>query len=86
VQIEQLKSQWNGVLDYLLEQDRIGWLAFFDARLVSLESNVLTINFADSQKFSGQHDFTFARNPKHLALLIEAIKSVTGVEVEVSEE
>ncbi|MEI8223149.1 MAG: hypothetical protein WCG43_05670 [Actinomycetes bacterium] len=85
MQIEQLKSQWNGVLDYLLEQDRIAWLAFFDARLVSLESNVLTINFSDSQKFGGQHDFHFARNPKHLALLHQAITSVLGHDLEVIE-
>jgi citrate lyase alpha subunit len=86
VLIDELKGQWNQVLDFLLEKDRIAWLAFFDARLVSLTENHLVINFMDSQKFGGQHDFTFARNPKHLALLLEAIKSVTGVEVEVSEE
>ena len=84
--LEELKAKWNQVLDYLLEQDRIAWLAFFDARLVSLSGNQLTINFSDSQKMSGQHDFTFARNPKHLALLIEAIKSTTGKELTVIEE
>lgn len=30
--LAQLKIQWNEVLDQLLEQDRIAWLAFFDAR------------------------------------------------------
>ena len=82
----ELKSKWNGVLDYVLERDRIAWLAFFDARLVSLDSIVLTINFADSQKFGGQHDFHFARNPKHLALLHEAISKVLGHDLEVVEE
>lgn len=86
MELNDLKAQWNGVLDYLLEQDRVAWLAFFDARLVSLESNVLTINFADSQKLGGQHDFHFARNPKHLALLHQAITSVLGHDLEVVEE
>jgi hypothetical protein len=34
--LESIKGQWNHVLDYLLDHDRIAWLAFFDARLVSL--------------------------------------------------
>ena len=85
MQIDELKGKWNQVLDFLLEYDRIAWLAFFDARLVSLEGNRLTLNFSDSQKFGGQHDFTFARNPKHVALLIEAIKSVIDITVEVVE-
>ena len=84
--LESIKGQWNHVLDYLLDHDRIAWLAFFDARLVSLSENTLTINFADSQKFGGQHDFTAARNPKHLALLCEAIKSVIGKDITVVEE
>jgi hypothetical protein len=53
---------------------------------LSLSENTLTINFADSQKFGGQHDFTAARNPKHLALLCEAIKSVTDKDITVVEE
>lgn len=86
MELRELKERWNQVLDYLLEQDRIAWLAFFDARLVSLEKNVLTINFADSQKLSGQHDFHFARNPKHLALLHDAITLVLGHDIQVIEE
>ena len=86
MELEELKGQWNQILDFLLERDRIAWLAFFDARLVSLNESQLVIDFTDSQKFGGQHDFTLARNPKHLALLHEAIKSVTGIGFEVIEE
>ena len=86
MELESLKAQWNQVLDYLLDADRIAWLAFFDARLVSLEADTLTINFSDSEKFGGKHDFARARNPKHAALLLEAITSVTGQSLIVVEE
>jgi hypothetical protein len=74
--LAQLKIQWNEVLDQLLEQDRIAWLAFFDARLVAYEDDQLTLDFADSQKFANPHDFKKVRNPSHTQALIEAIKSV----------
>ncbi|MEY2743582.1 MAG: hypothetical protein RL310_491 [Actinomycetota bacterium] len=57
MQLEEIKNRWNEVLDLLLEKDRITWLAFFDARLVSFENNQLTLDFADSQKFANPHDF-----------------------------
>ena len=68
----------NEVLDLLLEKDRIAWLSFFDARLVSYESNQLTLDFADSQKFASAHDFKQTRNPAHTQLLIDAITTVFG--------
>ncbi len=57
MELEQIKQRWNNVLDLLLEEDRIAWLAFFDARLVSFEDNQLTLDFSDSQKFANSHDF-----------------------------
>jgi len=48
MELSQIKLRWNEVLDLLLEKDRIAWLAFFDARLVSFEENQLTLDFADS--------------------------------------
>ena len=86
MELDALKTQWNGVLDYMLEVDRIAWLAYFDARLVSLVNGTLTISFADSQKMGGQHDFKSARNPKHAALLHEAITKVLNCEFQVIEE
>ena len=77
--LAQLKIQWNEVLDQLLEQDRVAWLAFFDARLVAYEDDQLTLDFADSQKFANHHDFKKVRNPSHTQALIEAIKSVLGI-------
>ena len=43
--LDQIKSSWNEVLDSLLDQDRVAWIAFFDARLVSFENNELTLDF-----------------------------------------
>jgi hypothetical protein len=78
MQLEDIKSRWNEVLDLLLEIDRVTWLSFFDARLVSFENNQLTLDFADSQKFANPHDFKKTRNPSHTNSLIEAIERVFG--------
>ena len=78
MQLEEIKNRWNEVLDLLLEKDRITWLAFFDARLVSFENNQLTLDFADSQNFANPHDFKKTRNPSHTKSLIEAIERVFG--------
>jgi hypothetical protein len=78
MQLEEIKNRWNEVLDLLLEKDRVTWLSFFDARLVSFENNQLTLDFADSQKFANPHDFKKTRNPSHTNSLIEAIERVFG--------
>ena len=78
MQLEEIKNRWNEVLDLLLEKDRITWLAFFDARLVSFENNQLTLDFADSQKFANPHDFKKTRNPSPTKSLIEAIERIFG--------
>lgn len=78
MQLEDIKGRWNEVLDLLLEIDRITWLSFFDARLVSFENNQLTLDFADSQKFANPHDFKKTRNPSHTKSLIAAIERVFG--------
>ena len=79
MELDQIKSRWNEVLDLLLEKDRITWLAFFDARLVSYQNNELILDFADSQKFANSHDFKQTRNPPHTQALNEAIKTVFGI-------
>ena len=78
MELDQIKARWNEVLDLLLEKDRITWLAFFDARLVSYQNNELILDFADSQKFANPHDFKKTRNPSHTNSLIEAIERVFG--------
>lgn len=84
--IVEIKERWNDVLDIVLESDRIAWLAFFDARIVSVENGVITLNFSDPQKFSGDHNFSMARNPRHIALLQGAIVRVLGESLEIHEK
>lgn len=83
--LETLKLSWNQILDAVLEVDRVAWLLWFDARLVKLEGNILEVNFADSEKFSGDHNFKSARKPEQTAKLISAILKVTGEKLEVVE-
>ena len=83
--LQTLKSSWNQVLDAILEVDRVAWLLWFDARLVKLEGEVLEVSFADSEKFSGDHNFKSARKPEQTAKLVSAILKVTGQKVEVIE-
>ena len=83
--LEQLKAQWNQVLDALLDQDRIAWLAYFDARLVSLENGELTLSFEDVSKFGGPHDYKSVRKPEHLAKLRTCIASIAGFELTIVE-
>ena len=83
--LAHLKNNWNEVLDDLLSVDRVAWLAYFDARLVSLENSQLTLNFADSEKFSGDHNYKSIRKPEHTAKLVASIKKITGADLEVVE-
>jgi hypothetical protein len=83
--IETLKLSWNQILDTILEVDRVAWLLWFDARLVKLEGNVLEVSFADSEKFSGDHNFKTARSPQQTDKLVSAIFKVTQEKMEVIE-
>ena len=78
----ELKAQWTLILDGLEKSDRIAWLTFFDARLVSLVGNILKLDFSDPDKFAAGHDFASAR-AKSAPALEEAIKTVTGEHIEV---
>jgi hypothetical protein len=83
--LSQLKSKWNEVLDLLERKDRVAWIAYFDARLASLDGNVLTLNFIDAEKLSGAHDYKATRNDRIRGALESAIKEVTGNEIRVIE-
>ena len=83
--LETLKVSWNQVLDAVLEVDRVSWLLWFDARLVKLDGNVLEVSFADSEKFSGDHNYKSARKPEQTAKLTSAIFTITGMKLEVIE-
>ena len=82
--VEELRQQWNEVLDCVERQDRITWMAFFDARLADFDGKVLTLDYSDSGKFGGSHQFPETRE-RQLNLLKAAIKDVCGVEIEVEQ-
>ena len=84
--ITEIKSQWNAILDVLESQNRIAWLAYFDARLVEIRDKSIVLSFADSQKLAGAHDYQMVRKPAHRAALESAILSVTGSSLTVVEQ
>jgi hypothetical protein len=66
--LPDLRNRWNEVLDHLESQDRIAWIAYFDARLESFENGRLTLDFSDSNKLATGHDYQEARL-RHRSLL-----------------
>ena len=84
--LSALKNRWNEVLDLLEQENRIAWLAFFDARLVSLDNNNLKLSFVDAEKLSGAHDYAYVRKDSHRAALEAAIKSTFGISVAIITE
>ncbi|NDB31550.1 MAG: hypothetical protein EB043_03865, partial [Actinobacteria bacterium] len=76
--LAHVKNRWNDVLDDLERKNRVAWLAFFDARLVSLQGNQLRLSFVDAEKFSGSHNFSAARKPEFIAALETSINAVLG--------
>ena len=84
MELAEIRQQWNHVLDLLESRDRIAWLVFFDARLASLENNVLTLDFSDARKFASSHEYEAIR-PKHKESLAAAIKEVLSVDIMIEE-
>ena len=77
--LELIKSRWNEVLDLLILRDRVLWLAFFDARLVSFDGGVLTLDFVDATKFGGDHNFGSQRKPEQILQLQQAFHQIFGL-------
>jgi hypothetical protein len=77
-----LRLRWNEVLDLLEASDRITWMAFFDARLASLDDSVLTLDYSDSAKFGGAHGYSNTR-VKQLEALQKAINEIFQVQLEI---
>jgi hypothetical protein len=83
-ELSELRSRWNDVLDYVEREDRVVWLAFFDARLASLDEGVLTLDFSDSRKFGAAHEYSESRE-RHKKILITAISRVAHIDVQIAE-
>lgn len=82
MELIELKGRWNEVLDELESTDRIAWLAFFDARLASLEDGLLTLDFSDATKFQDGHDLKKTLPESSHRSLIGAIQKITGITLE----
>ena len=82
--LDELRRHWNDILDRLERTDRIAWMAFFDARLASLENSELLLDFSDARKFGGAHEYAPIR-ARHIELLETAIRDVTGQALKVAE-
>jgi hypothetical protein len=84
MELEQIRNRWNDVLDVLESHNRIAWIAYFDARLISFQDGVITLDFSDSRKFATSHEYSETR-PNLKAALISAIDQVLGLKVEIRE-
>jgi len=84
--LQCFKDRWNEVLDALEQENRIAWLAFFDARLVSFDNNQLKLSFVDAEKLSGAHDYSYVRKDSHRAALESAVKEIFGVSIAIITE
>jgi hypothetical protein len=84
MELFELKAVWNEVLDGLEREARVAWLVFFDARLVSLQDDVLTLDFLDRNKLAAGHDFESHISELQLTALRSAIAVVTGKNLEIA--
>mgnify|MGYP000370159781 CR=1 FL=1 len=80
MEIEQIRSRWNDVLDVLESHNRVAWIAYFDARLISFQDGTITLDFSDSRKFATSHEYSETR-PNLKAALIASIDQVLGLKV-----
>lgn len=85
MEIEQIRDRWNDVLDSLESNNRIAWIAYFDARLISFNNGLLLLDFSDSRKFATSHEYSETR-PNLKAALVSSIEEVLGVTVEIGEQ
>ena len=84
MEIEQIRSRWNDVLDNLESHNRVAWIAYFDARLISIQDGTITLDFSDSRKFATSHEYSETR-PNLKAALIASVDQVLGLKVEIRE-
>lgn len=82
--LQELRARWNQVLDHLESQDRIAWIAYFDARLAEFDGHTLTLDFSDARKFAGGHEYSPTRAKLENSLKA-AILEVLNLRVEIKE-
>lgn len=82
--LSELRAQWNQVLDHLESQDRIAWIAYFDARLSEFDGQTLTLDFSDARKLAGGHEYSPARIKLENSLKA-AVLEVLGITIDIQE-
>ena len=82
--LQELRANWNRVLDHLEAQDRIAWIAYFDARLAEFDGRILTLDFSDARKFAGGHEYSPARIKLQNSLK-SSVLEVLGLTIEIQE-
>ena len=82
--LAELRKSWNDVLDHLESQDRVAWIAYFDARLADLDGQKLSLDFSDARKFSGGHEYSPTREKLENSL-IASIKAVLKIDLTIIE-
>ena len=82
--LDQLRQQWNSVLDQLERIDRIAWISFFDARLAEFDGQTLRLDFSDSRKLGSAHEFSEIR-ARQIAALKSVVFEVLGIDIEITE-
>jgi len=85
MELVEIRGRWNEVLDALLEQDRVAWLAFFDARIADFDGKTLTLDFSDSRKLGSAHEYSEARNRAQQLLCI-TIRTLFSLDVTIVEK
>jgi hypothetical protein len=85
MELVEIRGRWNEVLDALLEQDRVAWLAFFDARVADFDGKTLTLDFSDSRKLGSAHEYSEAR-AKAKQLLTQTIQTLFSLNVNIIEK
>lgn len=82
--LPELRAQWNRVLDHLESQDRIAWMSYFDARLADFDGQILTLDFSDTRKLAGGHEYSPARIKLENSLKASVLE-VLGINVDIQE-
>lgn len=84
--LSEIKQRWNEVLDVVERENRVAWLAYFDARLVSFDNNQLRLSFVDAEKLSGVHDYSAVRKQSHRDVLQQACAEIFEQQIDIIEE
>ena len=82
--LPEIRGRWNDVLDHLESNDRIAWIAYFDARLAQFDGHTLILDFSDARKFPGGHEYSPTREKLQNSLK-SSIAHILSINVEIDE-